>query len=412
MKIPVNRYAGIALLALLALLTTACGGGSSSSPAPSGGPSPTPTEPEPEPPTPVAGEGSIRVLSSRADLISGGDALVAITADDPALLNNARVTLGDTDVSDRFQSTGETLKGLVDGMSPGAHTLRVTLADGPILQQPLVNHPGGGPVFSGPQIEPWTCSNDAATDAQCNQPAEYRFKYVPAGKLQAFITGFDPMNPGLPGAFLDYQPDNPPADQDIARVTTDEGVEVPFIVRIETGVQNRDRYQIMTLFQPDQGWSALAPQPQWNGKLLIHHGGNVGVSFGPGEPPNGDIAGTAPEGAEILLGDSITTALGRGFMTLSTAQANLGHNVNLVTAAESLMMGKERIVEQYGELRYTIGTGCSGGAIAQQHIANAYPGIYQGLIVQCSYPDVWTTATQFADYNLLSRYFGNQIPSD
>lgn len=412
MKMPVNRYAGIALLALLALLTTACGGGSSSSPAPSGGPSPTPTEPEPEPPAPVAGEGSIRVLSSRADLISGGDALVAIAADDPALLNNARVSLGDTDVSDRFQRTGESLKGLVDGMSPGAHTLRVTLADGSILQQPLVNHPNGGPVFSGPQIGPWTCSNDAATDAQCNQPAEYRFKYVPAGKLQAFITGFDPMNPGLPGAFLDYQPDNPPADQDIARVTTDQGVQVPFIVRIETGVQNRDRYQIMTLFQPDRDWSALAPQPQWNGKLLIHHGGNVGVSFGPGEPPNGDIAGTAPEGAEILLGDSITTALGRGFMTLSTAQANLGHNVNLVTAAESLMMGKERIVEQYGELRYTIGTGCSGGAIAQQHIANAYPGIYQGLIVQCSYPDVWTTATQFADYNLLSRYFGNRIPSD
>ena len=360
----------------------------------------------------MAGEGSIRVLSSRADLISGGDALVAIAADDPALLNNARISLGDTDVSDRFQRTGESLKGLVDGMSPGAHTLRVTLADGSILQQPLVNHPNGGPVFSGPQIGPWTCSNDAATDAQCNQPAEYRFKYVPAGKLQAFITGFDPMNPGLPGAFLDYQPDNPPADQDIARVTTDQGVQVPFIVRIETGVQNRDRYQIMTLFQPDRDWSALAPQPQWNGKLLIHHGGNVGVSFGPGEPPNGDIAGTAPEGAEILLGDSITTALGRGFMTLSTAQANLGHNVNLVTAAESLMMGKERIVEQYGELRYTIGTGCSGGAIAQQHIANAYPGIYQGLIVQCSYPDVWTTATQFADYNLLSRYFGNRIPSD
>ncbi|HEX4918242.1 MAG TPA: DUF6351 family protein, partial [Limnobacter sp.] len=35
-------------------------------------------------------------------------------------------------------------------------------------------------------------------------------------------------------------------------------------------------------------------------------------------------------------------------------------------------------------------------------------GIYQGIIVQCSYPDVWTTATQFADYNLLNSYFGNR----
>jgi len=406
-----SRYAGIALLALATLLT-ACGGSSSSTPTNSGGQAPTPAEPEPEPPQPVAGEGSIRILSNHADLVSGGDALIEITADNPALLHNARVTLGDTDVSDRFQSTGETLKGLVDGMAPGPHTLRVTLADDSVLQQPLINHPNGGPVFSGPQVQPWQCTNEAAVDAQCNQAAEYRFKYVPADKLQSFITGFDPMNPGLPGAFQDYDPQNPPADDGIARVTTDQGVEVPFIVRVETGVQNRDRYQIMTLFRPDQDWTALSPQDQWNGKLLIHHGGNVGVSYGMGQPPNGDIAGTAPEGAEILLGDSITTALGRGFITLSTAQANLGHNVNLVTAAESLMMAKERIVEQYGELRYTIGTGCSGGAIAQQHVANAYPGIYQGLIVQCSYPDVWTTASQFADYNLLSRYFGNQIPSD
>ena len=229
MSIPVNRPAGLTLLALLTLLIAACGGGSSSSPAPTGGPPPAPSEPDPEPPAPVAGEGVIKVLSSRADLISGGDALIEISAEDPALLDNARVTLGDTDVSDHFQSTGDTLKGLVDGMSPGSHTLRVTLADGSLLQQPVINHPKGGPVFSGPQIQPWTCNNEAAIDAQCNQPAEYRFKYVPADKLRAFITGFDPMNPGLPGAFLDYQPDNPPADGDIARVTTDQGVEVPFI---------------------------------------------------------------------------------------------------------------------------------------------------------------------------------------
>ncbi len=115
---------------------------------------------------------------------------------------------------------------------------------------------------------------------------------------------------------------------------------MPLIVRMEEGVMNRDRYLIMTLYQPDQPWTALDPQPQWNGKLLIHHGGNVGVSYGMGEVPRGDIAGTAPAGAELLLGDSITTALARGFMTLSTAQANLGHNANLATAAESLMMGK------------------------------------------------------------------------
>ena len=400
------------LAAVLVALLAACGGGgSSSSPAAS---NPVPNTPDPDlPETPQAGEGDIRVLSNRADLISGGDALVEITADDSALLSGAKVMLGDREVTEHLTATSEgSLKGLLEGMSLGANTVTVVLADASVLERQIINHPSGGPVFSGPQLQPWQCTNEQAVDAQCNQPPEYTFQYVPANKLENLLTNFDPENPGLPQAFQPYDPANPPADDSIARITTDEGMEMPFIVRMEEGVMNRDRYLIMTLYQPDQPWTALDPQPQWNGKLLIHHGGNVGVSYGMGEVPRGDIAGTAPAGAELLLGDSITTALARGFMTLSTAQANLGHNANLATAAESLMMGKERIIEQYGEIRYTIGTGCSGGSITQHHVANAYPGIYQGLIVQCSYPDVWTTATQFADYNLLSNYFGNQLPTD
>lgn len=360
---------------------------------------------------PVQGDGEIRVLSNRADLISGGDALVQVVAADPDKLNGARVRIGDQDITSMLVPVDGTLEGLVSGLALGDNRITVTLADDSVLQRHIINHPNGGPVFSGPQVQPWNCTNEEAVDTQCNQPPDFSFKYVPASKLLALITNFDPANPGLPDSLLPYDPASPPPDSQIARVTTDQGVTVPFIVRVEIGVQDRDRYQIMTLFQPDKPWTALHPQAQWNHKLLIHHGGNVGVSYGMGTPPNGDISGTAPAGTEFLLGDSITVALGRGFMTLSTAASNLGHNVNLVTAAESLMMAKEHIVEQYGTLRYSIGTGCSGGAIAQQHIANAYPGIYQGIIVQCSYPDVWTTATQFADYHLLSHYFGNEIPT-
>ena len=69
------------------------------------------------------------------------------------------------------------------------------------------------------------------------------------------------------------------------------------------------------------------------------------------------------------------------------------------------MMAKERLVERYGTLRYTIGTGCSGGSIAQHTVANAYPGIYQGLVTTCSYPDTFTAGAQFADYHLLRLYF-------
>ena len=110
--------------------------------------------------------------------------------------------------------------------------------------------------------------------------------------------------------------------------------------------------------------------------------------------------GTAPS----VLGGAAETALGRGFATMSHALDNAGHNCNLATEAESLVMTKEYLIERYGTLRYTIGTGCSGGSLAQQWIANAYPGVYQGILPTCSFPDAWSTATQFLDYHLTLRY--------
>ncbi|MEA2295621.1 MAG: hypothetical protein QOE86_3260, partial [Solirubrobacteraceae bacterium] len=104
------------------------------------------------------------------------------------------------------------------------------------------------------------------------------------------------------------------------------------------------------------------------------------------------------------VGNSPTTALGRGFAVMSTALDNAGHNCNLVTQAESLTMAKERVVERYGELRYTIGTGCSGGSLTQQQVANAYPGIYQGILPQCSFPDAWSTGNQLVDYHQIRKY--------
>jgi hypothetical protein len=70
-------------------------------------------------------------------------------------------------------------------------------------------------------------------------------------------------------------------------------------------------------------------------------------------------------------------------------------------------MAKEHLINRYGTLRYTIGTGCSGGSLAQQWIANAYPGIYQGILPTCSFPDTWSSATQVMDYHLLRTYFEN-----
>src|SRR5262249_25408504 len=95
---------------------------------------------------------------------------------------------------------------------------------------------------------------------------------------------------------------------------------------------------------------------------------------------------------------------------MSTALDHNGQNCDVVTSAESLVMAKERVIDQYGTLRYTIGIGCSGGSLTQQWVANAYPGVYQGILPSCSFPDAWSNASsgQVLDYHLLNNYFANK----
>jgi hypothetical protein len=104
--------------------------------------------------------------------------------------------------------------------------------------------------------------------------------------------------------------------------------------------------------------------------------------------------------------------LGAGFIVMSTALDNAGHNCNLLTEAESIEMTKEHVIDGYGEIRWTIGSGCSGGSLVQQQVANAYPGIYQGITPQCSFTDAWSSAMEYEDYYMLLNYFKTRDLTD
>jgi hypothetical protein len=317
---------------------------------------------------------SITVLSGRANLVSGGTALVAINLP-RADRKRVKVTLGKRNVTREFavRSDGR-YEGLVTPLKLGSNVLQARVPGNWATRITLVDHPASGPVFSGPQLEPWTCEA-GAVDKKCDEPPKYSYMYMPT-------TG---------GKFQSYDPANPAPD--VAQTTTDQGVKVPFIVRVETGYMDRDQYQVTALYQPGKPWSAVAPQPQFDHKLLITHGASCG---------DDRTTGTAPATTGDAAGDY---ALGKGFIVMSTALDNSGHNCDLPLQAESLVMAKEHVIKTYGTLRYTIGTGCSGGSLAQQWIANAYPGIYQGILPTCSFPDAWSTASQFLDYHLLLAYF-------
>lgn len=326
-------------------------------------------------------------LSTRSDLVSDGNAIVVVQPAKGLRRSDVRVRQNGRDVTRKFAlRRGGRYAAYLTGLTVGRNVLTAT-SPGRTGRLVIINHPNGGPVFSGPQHRPYRCQ-PTARDAQCNQPARFSYLYRSTNPLKA---GLQPYNPARPA-------------RDVAVTTTDQGVRVPFIVRREDGFQARDRYTYLALWQPGKKWTRWAPQRQFNHKLLITHGGSCGASYAPGEPRLEDYAGTIPSNVPGIT-QSYISGLGRGFAVLSTALNNTGHNCNVAVEAESLVLAKERFVEQYGAIRYTIGTGCSGGSIAQHTIANAYPGIYQGLLTTCSYPDVLTAGAQFADYHLLRTYF-------
>src|SRR5437667_1819293 len=81
------------------------------------------------------------------------------------------------------------------------------------------------------------------------------------------------------------------------------------------------------------------------------------------------------------------------------------YNSNRVLVAETLMMMKEHVVDTYGEIKYTVGNGCSGGSIQQNTAASIFPGLLDGIQPSCDYPDSITTGMEVTDCVLLVNFY-------
>jgi hypothetical protein len=231
----------------------------------------------------------------------------------------------------------------------------------------------------------------AAVDAQCNIATEYKLYYKTTTAGCSFALP-DPNPPTQPPTNPCFKPYNPAGARpsDLATTTTDKGVTVPYIVRVERGTINRGIYDIAVLFDPTTDWKPYAPQAGWNGKLLYSYGAST----------NQPRVQSRPNSSWVD-----DAALSRGFMVAVNMLTDSALNSNRVVAAETTMMMKEHIVDTYGEIRYTMGTGCSGGSIMQNTIASIYPGLLDGLQVACMYPDSESTGTEVSECVLLVNYF-------
>jgi len=249
----------------------------------------------------ASGQFEIRTLSNRADLISGGDALVEVGVPHTVPLQHVTLYLNGRDVTASFRTdaSARVMRGVLTGLVPGANEF---LADSngqgkgrPRASLTINNHAIGGPVLLGAQTQPWVCATPTATpavgnqpatngsglstfatDAQCNIQTEYKLFYHTkiAGCSSALP---DPTPPTLPAANNCFQPYTPGvAPELIATTTTTHGKTVPYIVRVERGTLNRGIYDVAVLFDPTKPWTALDPQPQWNGKVVYSFGASTG----------------------------------------------------------------------------------------------------------------------------------------
>jgi len=326
----------------------------------------------------------IVALSNRPDKVSGGNLLVRVEAPsgEAVLLRNGE------DVTAALRPEGDTLMGLVEGLLPGANSLEVFRKGGaaPEASLTVTNFPLTGPVFSGPQEQPYICQTESfklpdgsllgpPLDGQCSVRTVVTYVY-------------------RSGAAWKPLPDRTALPADVAWTTTSTGVKAPFIVRVETGTVNRAIYQIAILHDPasEAPPHPFAPPKGWNRRLLYTFGG-------------GCVGGWYRQGASV--GTTLDAAiLAKGYASASASLNVFGNNCQDVTAAETMMMVKEHFIETFGPPLFTFGRGGSGGSYQQNQIADGYPGLLDGIIPSATFPDVLATIQFLTDAQLLTNYFG------
>ncbi len=365
----------------------------------------------------------IKATSNRADLVSGGDAMIEIVLPKDANATGLKVEAGGRDQSAAFAVRADgRIRGLLTGLAAGDNVVTAQTGTAAAAQLTLTNADRGGPVYSGEQVTPFYCATPvpqgatgttpatnasglgtAATDAKCNIATEYKLYYrttaagcsgalpdpspsVAFGNAAPPTTATPPTNP----CYKAYDPAaaTPP---DLATTTTDAGVAVPYIVRVERGTMNRGIYDIAVLIDPAKPWDGAAPQAQWNGKVYYQFGASTG------QPRRQVRPATAWSGAN--------TQLGRGYMVVANSMTDSAINSNRVMMAETVMMMKEHIADRYGPIKFTMGTGCSGGSINSNMNASIAPGQLDGFTISCAYPDSETTTIEVNDCVLLAEAY-------
>ena len=336
----------------------------------------------------------ITTLSTRPELVSGGDVLVRIDVPRSVRPTRVKVELNGHDVTGvfRIDADGRSVTGLVTGLRLGRNTLEASAGGrgGNSERLTIKNHPITGPILSGPQQQPFICETQSFTlpvtggnlgpplDANCSVGTRVDYIYKSTdGTLKP-----------LPNPMVR------PAD--LVQTTTTGGNTVPYIVRVETGTINRAIYQISMLHDPvNEPTPGRFTRPAgWNERFVYQFGGGCAAGYHQSRT-TGNVLQT-PSGGDILQ---------YGYAMASSSLNVFGNNCDDVISAETMIMVREHFIERYGVPVNTIGSGSSGGSMQLHLIGNNYPDLMDGIHPRNSFSDTLTFSTPYMDCGLLDRGF-------
>ena len=364
---------------------------------------------------------SIEILSSAPDQVSGGDALVRVQFPDVVFPEKSTLLLNGTDVTAALGLVpeGAALQGVVSGFALGENLLELkpNPNSSAVLAALIVHdHPLQGPIFSGPQQQPFVCTTArtglgqplvdnqdaigipvALEDENGNYPSDGRgyptaeAEIVGWSKDCAGERHIDYVYRTTGGSFQPLDDPSGPLPSDVAMTTTLDGETVPYIVRWERGTNNRFIYSVAML-APTTETDPTAPDDSlWNGRLVFSLQGGVAI---------GRTQGSASTSARLL--DDV---LKLGYAVLNSTGLRTNTHYNLQLGGETALMLKEHFIEDHGVPLYTVGVGGSGGAIQQYVYAQNHPGLIDAAIPQYSYSDMITQTVHVGDCELLEYYF-------
>jgi hypothetical protein len=186
---------------------------------------------------------------------------------------------------------------------------------------------------------------------------------------------------------------------------------MPFVVRVETSTVDRGIYQSAVLHDPttEAAPTPVAPPKGWNRRLIAIEG----VGCPGGWYIQGNVQGSYDLTSMGMSNFSLLNVkrLGEGYANFANTLQHPSNNCNAVLSSEAAMMGKEHFIKGYGVPAFTLSAGCSGGSYGSSQLVDRIPGLFDGILIACTFTDPLSIALPGSDGHLLTHYFAVTNPT-